>query len=154
MKKSTVLCLALGLVCTFILSGWNSALAQEENKGMLEGIHVEITVGKQVLQATLLDNATTRSLISRFPLTVPMVDLYAREMCYHFAEALPAEEARRAGYEVGDIAYWTPRHSLVIFYKQNGEVISDLQKIGRINSGVEVFTHTGDADVTFKLLPR
>lgn len=118
------------------------------------GIKVKITVGKETLTATFLDNATTRSLIRRFPLTIPMEDLYAREMCYHFPEALPAEEAGRSGYEVGDIGYWTPRHSLVIFYKQNGEVISNLQKIGRIDSGVELFSRTGDVDVTFDLLNK
>lgn len=118
------------------------------------GIKVKITVGKQALTATLLDNATTRHLISRFPLTIPMMDLYSREMCYRFPEALPANEAGSSGYEVGDIAYWTPRHSFVIFYKQNGEVISNLQKIGRIDSGVDVFSKTGDISVTFELLNK
>ena len=37
-------------------------------------------------------------------------------------------------------------------YAQNGERISNLQKIGRIDSGVEVFAHTGDTNVTFELL--
>ena len=53
---------------------------------------------------------------------------------------------------MGDIAYWTPRHSLVIFYEQNGEIIGNLQRIGRIHSGVELFARTGDTDVTFELL--
>lgn len=112
----------LGLVLVTVTALTGTATAAEP------GIKVKITVGKERLTATFLDNATTRSLIRRFPLTVPMEDLYAREMCYHFPEALPAEEAGRSGYEVGDIGYWTPRHSLVIFYKQNGEVISNLQK--------------------------
>lgn len=114
------------------------------------GITVKITVGGQTLTATFLDNATTRHLVSRFPLTIPMADLYSREMCYRFHEALPADEAERSGYEVGDIAYWTPRHSFVIFYEQNGEIISNLQKIGSIDSGVEIFARTGDAVVTFE----
>ena len=87
-------------------------------------------------------------LVARFPLTIPMMDLYDREMCYRFPEALPADEARRSGYEVGDIAYWAPRHSFVIFYEQNGEIIGNLQKIGRIHSGVDLFARTGDTDVT------
>ena len=90
--------------------------------------------------------------MARFPLTVSMMDLYGREMCYRFPEALPADEARRSGYDVGDIAYWTPRHSFVIFYEQNGEIIGNLQKIGHIHSGVDLFAHTGDTDVTFELL--
>lgn len=120
----------------------------------IAGIKIKVTVGEHVLTATLLDNATTRSLIAKFPLTVRMADLYSREMCYRFPDPLPANEALTNGYEVGDISYWTPRHSFVIFYKQNGEVISNLQKIGRLNSGVEVFEKTGDVDVTFELLEK
>ena len=48
---------------------------------MAQGIPVKITVGNQVLQATFLDNATSRALVARFPLTVSMMDLYGREMC-------------------------------------------------------------------------
>ena len=120
----------------------------------INDIKIKVIVGNQILTATLKDNATTRALVAKFPLTIPMKDLYAREMCYHFPDALPANEAGRSGYEIGDISYWTPRHSLVIFYKQNGEVISNLQKIGAFDSSVKLFEQTGDTDVTFDLLNR
>lgn len=126
-----------------------SAGATEDNR---RGIKVKVTAGSHVLTATFADNATARALIARFPLTVPMADRYARELVYRFPGALPANEKRTSGYEVGDIVYWTPRHSFVIMYAQNGERISDLQKIGRIDSGVEVFARTGDTNVTFELL--
>lgn len=116
-----------------------------------DGIPVRITADGHVLEAVFEDNATSRSLIGRFPLTVPMRDLYDREMCYHFRESLPTDNVRRQDYEIGDIAYWTPGHSLVIFYEQNGEIIGDLQKIGRVLSGMDIFFATGDTDVTFEL---
>lgn len=119
-----------------------------------QGIKVKVTAGEHVLIATFLDNATTRALIAKFPLTVPMMDLYSREMCYRFPDALPANEAKTSGYEVGDIVYWTPRHSFVIMYEQNSERISNLQKIGRIDSGVEIFKRTGDIHVTFELMGK
>lgn len=115
----------------------------------VDGIKVKITVGDQVMMATFYDNATTRALISRFPLTLPMEDLYGREMCYRFPDALPANEKQTSGYEVGDIVYWAPRHSFVIMYEQNNERISNLQKVGRIHSGVGIFKHTGDTPVRF-----
>ncbi|WP_075657441.1 cyclophilin-like fold protein [Pseudochrobactrum sp. B5] len=121
-----------------------------ENDG--RRIKVKVTAASHVATATFLDNATTRALITRFPLTVPMMDRYSRELVYRFPEALPANETTTSGYEVGDIVYWTPRHSFVIMYAQNGERISNLQKIGRIDSGVEVFARTGDTNVTFELL--
>lgn len=125
-----------------------------EGSGEVKEIRIKITVGNQVRTATLINNATARSLISRFPLTVPMQELYSRELVYRFPEPLPANEAQTSGYEVGDISYWTPRHSFVIFYRQNGEVISNLQKIGHIASGVELFSQTGTTNITFELLDK
>ncbi|WP_174866507.1 cyclophilin-like fold protein [Pectobacterium polaris] len=116
-----------------------------------EGIKVKITAGDQTMTATFYDNATTRALVSRFPLTLAMEDLYGREMCYRFPDALPANETQTSGYEVGDIVYWPPRHSFVIMYEQNGERISNLQKVGHIHSGVGIFRHTGNTDVTFEI---
>ena len=95
-----------------------------------------------------------RALIAQFPLTLPMTDLYRREMVYRFPNALPANETNTSGYAVGDIVYWTPRHSFVIMYEQNGEIISNLQKIGRIESGVEIFKRTGNINVTFELINK
>ncbi|MBJ9974142.1 hypothetical protein IAE35_01140 [Pseudomonas sp. S75] len=126
-----------------------SAMAEESAAGTFK---VKVTAGQHVLTATFIDNATSRALAARFPLTVPMMDLYSREVVYRFPEALPANETSTSGYDVGDIVYWTPRHSFVIMYEQNGERISNLQKVGRIDSGVEVFKRTGDIDVTFELL--
>jgi hypothetical protein len=120
----------------------------EENK-KTAGIKITVTVGKKVLTATLIDNSTTRSLISKFPLTVPMANLYSREMCYRFPDELPTDNVQTAGYEVGEIVYWPPRHSFVILYAQNGERF-DMQKLGRIDSGVETFKKTEDVDVKFE----
>jgi hypothetical protein len=89
--------------------------------------------------------------MAKLPMTIQMVDLYDREMCYHFPEALPADEVRTSGYEVGEIIYWPPRHSLVILYAQNGERFS-MQKLGRVDSGAEFFKDTGDVEVTFEVI--
>ncbi len=126
-----------------------SALAAETND---RRIKVKITAGSQVATATFINNATTRALIARFPLTVPMMDRYSRELVYRFPDALPANETTTSGYDVGDIVYWTPRHSFVIMYAQNGERISDLQKVGRIDSGVGALGNKGDTNVTFEPL--
>lgn len=124
---------------------------QGDSRETVKDMKLKITVGDKVLTATLYDNAATRELISRLPLTLPMEDLYEREVVYHFDKALPVEQEKRGAYEVGDISYWSPRKSFVIFYKQNGEIIN-LQKIGRLDSSVEIFEKTGDVEVKFELL--
>ncbi|ORM71154.1 cyclophilin-like fold protein [Pantoea rwandensis] len=140
MFKSTLLVLASISAASFAVAAADAT-----------GVKVKITAGDHTMIATFYDNATTRALISRFPLTLPMEDLYNREMCYRFPDALPTSETQTSAYEVGDIVYWAPRHSFVIMYEQNGERISNLQKIGRIHSGVDVFRQTGNTSVKFEL---
>lgn len=115
-----------------------------------ENVKVNIKVGNRTLTATLYDNATTRDLIQKLPLTIDMMDLYGREMCYRFEEELAYDDAKVRGYEVGEIIYYPPMHSFVFMYKQNGENFQ-MQSIGKFDSGIEIFETTGDTEVTIEL---
>ena len=114
-----------------------------------EDLRIKLTVNGKTLTATLEDNPTSRAFIAKLPLTLPMMDLYDREMCYRFDEALPTGKLTSSNYKVGDLAYWPPRHSFVILYEQNGERFQR-QHLGRIDSGVEIFNGIGDVDVLFE----
>lgn len=125
-----------------------SVALSEKNK--TENVKIKITVGSIVLNATMYDNATTRSFIAKLPITLPMMDLYSREMVYRFPESLPAEEVSTRGYNIGEIIYYPPLHSFVIMYAQNGEVFS-MQSMGYVDSNVQVLDGMGNKDVTFEL---
>ena len=126
------------------------ALKEETSVSVLK---MKITVCDHVLTATLEDNATTRALMEKMPMTLPMMDLYGREMCYRFSgENIPANEATYGSFDVGKILYWTPWHSFVIVYAESGESIDNLQYIGMVDEGVECFATTGDVDVTFEMM--
>lgn len=112
---------------------------------------MRITVGDTVLYAKLADNETADAIAEKLPLTLNMMDLYGREMCYRFEEELPATDVQTRNFELGEIIYWPPRHSFVIMYHQDGEVFS-MQHVGQIESGVEIFDTTGDVTVTFELM--
>ena len=130
-----------GLLVLFLMCAAFPANADE--------MKIKITAGGKTLTATLEDNPTSRAFVAKLPITLPMLDLYGREMCYHFNEALPTDKLVSTNYEVGDLIYWPPRHSFVILYKQNGERF-ERQHIGRVDSGVEIFDGMGDADVLFE----
>jgi hypothetical protein len=147
MMKTQLLSIILALA---VSNGIFACTTDNEEVNNNETMKIKITVGTTVLTATLLDNSTSRALIAKLPLTVPMQDLYGREMCYRFPDALPADDVKTTGYEVGEIIYWPPGHSLVIMYAQNGERFS-MQKIGRIDSSISIFETTGDVNVTFEL---
>ena len=100
--------------------------------------------------AVLYDNAAGRALWEKLPLTLPMMNLYGREMCYRFgAGGLPEDDTADTGYEIGDISYWPPAGSLVILYKQNGEVFEQ-QPIGHTDDDVSFFDGMPDMDILFK----
>ena len=122
----------------------------QSNESM-EEYRIKITVNGRELTAVLTDNATTRAFVEKLPVTLPMQDLYGREMCYRFPDALPTDNVSVSGYEVGEIVYYPPMHSFVIMYAQNGERFS-MQKLGRIETGVEMFDGIGDVDVSFALM--
>ena len=115
-----------------------------------EEMIIRITAGDHVITATLYSNAAGRALWDKLPLTLPMMNLYGREMCYRFgAGGLPDDNAEDTGYEIGDISYWPPAGSLVILYKQNGEVFEQ-QPIGHTDDDISFFDGMPDTEITFE----
>ena len=133
-------------------SAQNEAENEEETSQENEEMIIRITVGDNVITATLYDNAAGRALWDKLPLTLPMMNLYGREMCYRFgAGGLPDDDAKDTGYEIGDISYWPPAGSLVILHKQNGEVFEQ-QPIGHTDDDISFFDGMEDTDITFEKL--
>lgn len=122
----------------------------EGNNEKAEEMIVRITVGEQSFTAKLYDNEATRALWDMLPKTFPMMNLYGREMCYRMGNgALPDDTAEDIGYKVGDISYWPPAGSLVILYKQNGEVFEQV-KIGHTDDDISFFDGMEDTEITFE----
>ena len=121
----------------------------EDTADAADQMLITITAGDHVITATLYDNAAGRALWDKLPLTLNMMNLYGREMCYRFgAGGLPEDDAADTGYEIGDISYWPPAGSLVILYKQNGEVFEQ-QPIGHTDDDVSFFDGMPDTEITF-----
>lgn len=119
-----------------LAAGWTglmgSALAAENNtERMMMKEKLKIEVESLTFTAILADNATTRALVKRLPLEIDFALLYGRELCYRFPDALPVDDVRDRGYDVGEIVYWPLRHSFVILFAQNGERFA-MQSIGKL----------------------
>ena len=74
MKKTVLGKVLFALVLVVALSATARVSVAEET--MTKEIPITITVGNHSLRATLLDNATSRALVAKFPLTLPMMNLY------------------------------------------------------------------------------
>ena len=71
----------------------------------------------------------------------------------------PVVGSRRVGHDFAGekaVVYFTRKidaeHLKKLYSLVNGEIIGNLQKIGRIHSGVDLFARTGDTNVTYELL--
>jgi hypothetical protein len=113
---------------------------------------IKITINhEKTMTAEWEDNEAARELIRRMPFTIQMDNLYGREMCHRYGHgALRANEAKDKDYKVGDISYWPPMGSLVILYKQNGEIFEQ-QPIGHIDSDISFFNRLKSAEVRFEV---
>ena len=114
-------------------------------------IPIAITIGDAQLVATLEKNATSETLISRLPISLPMLDLYDHELVHRFTEPLPVSGLTACTPRRGDIVYWAPRNALALFDGDGDEQFADIQVVGRVDSGMDAVDHPGNVTVTFSL---
>lgn len=105
----------IGLIIGLCLIGLSSAGLQAQEKEVMKEYNIKIKVSNRELIATLAGNATTRAFVEKLPVTLPMQDLYGREMCYHFPDALPTDNVSVSGYEVR----WKSHATLTPLAKQD-----------------------------------
>lgn len=110
---------------------------------------VLISFNNNTVAATFYQNDTADALLEKMPMSLNMMNLYSRELTYRFKEPLPAKKAKTSGYQLGDIGYWKPMHSFVIFYKQTGEVIDELQIVGHIDGDLNQLSAVSDQNLNF-----
>ena len=79
-------------------------------------MNITLTIGKKTFAASLSDNATTRALISKFPLSVDMSELNGNEYYAYLDGSLPTASKNPRAIHAGDIKLYG-KNCLVIFYK-------------------------------------
>lgn len=141
----------LSIVFAFVMAVFmTSVSAATETKAAESEMKIKISAGDHVIHAVLYDNEAGRALWDKLPMTLSMMNLYGREMCYRFGNGgLPSPDANDTGYEIGDISYWPPAGSLVILYKQNGEVFEQ-QPIGHTDDDISFFEGMPTTDIVFE----
>jgi hypothetical protein len=109
---------------------------------------IRLTFDGKAVEATLLDNATARDLLSLLPMTLTLEDYASTEKIGYPPRKLSTAGAP-AGVDpsVGDIAYYAPWGNLAIFYKDFG-YSRGLIGLGRIDSGIEALKVPGSLKVT------
>ena len=111
--------------------------------------HIQIRIGDNVVTATLNQTEAARDFIALLPLTIEMDDHMRREKTGIIPKRLSDRTPGSRTYDKGDLGYWRPRNTFVIFYRQDGHDIPGpgIVLLGRLDSGAEVFDIPGSVHV-------
>jgi hypothetical protein len=115
---------------------------------------IRVLVGDTVLDATLEDNATARSLLDQLPLTVPVADFGRQEKIATPPRPL-SMEGMPAGDdpEPGDIGYYAPDGVLVFYYADVG-YFDGIARLGRFETPLDDLVDVPDGTpVTVEIAP-
>lgn len=77
---------------------------------------LQIIIGDKTFSATLYDNAATRALIGRMPLTLQMSELNGNEKYDYLPDQLPADSRPVSNIRAGDFMLFGS-DCLVLFYQ-------------------------------------
>ena len=114
-----------------------------------DGPRIRIRMGDKMVTARLNDSEAARDLAAMLPLQVEMDDHLRREKTGVIPRPLSARTPGSRTYEQGDLGYWRPRNTIVIFYRQDGLEIPGpgIVLLGRVESGVGAFEVPGPVTV-------
>lgn len=119
-----------------------------------ETMKISITINDgTVINATLLDNDTTRDFVALLPLTLTLTDYNNTEKISDLPKKLSRKGAPSTMTpKVGDIAYYAPWGNLAIFYRDFGNS-PGLIKLGVIDGdGIAALKVAGALKVIIKKL--
>src|SRR5213595_3959991 len=97
------------------------------------------------VNAELVDNQATRSLVQMLPLTIEMRDHLRQEKTGNLPSPLPAVE-RQLDFSSGTLGLWDSDH-FVIYYRSGRVPQPGIILLGRVTGDVSIFDRPGSLTV-------
>lgn len=115
---------------------------------------VRLVIRGKAVTATLDDNATSRDFLSLLPLKMTLKDYASTEKVSDLPRKLTTKGSP-AGVDPspGDIAYYAPWGNLAIYYRDFG-YSRGLVKLGKLDSGFDVFEGDESLEVTIEIMKK
>lgn len=104
--------------------------------------------GKVTVELT--DNAATRALVQRLPVTVQMRDHLRQEKTGLLPSPLP-EAARQRAFAVGTLGLWGSDH-FVVYYRAGEVPLPGIVVLGKATGDVSIFNRPGSVTVQIERL--
>ncbi len=133
------------------LENTNEEINYNENNEGGEEMKLNIKIGDKNFTATLEDNATTRELLNKLPLTINMSELHGNEKYYYFDESMPTNSIRVGNINTGDLMLYGS-DCLVLFYDSFSTPYS-YTRLGHIDNpqGLAEAVGNRNTEVTFEI---
>jgi hypothetical protein len=112
---------------------------------------IKIIIGQKTATAILYDNASSRDFAAMLPLEMHLEDYNSKEKISNLPKKLSITDAPQ-GFDpsIDDLTYYAPWGNLALFYK-DFSYSPGLVSLGKITSGIELFSKSGTLDVKIEL---
>jgi hypothetical protein len=141
------------VLATSVLAPISAAETLPDTSASAGDVRIAVSIGGQSLTGTLANNRAAHDFAAQLPLDLTMDDLFGREKFARIPEPVDQGVRRTWRYRAGDIAYWSPRQDIAIYYREDGEIIPPpgLIPIGRLDGSIEAFSVRGPVRVHIEL---
>lgn len=115
---------------------------------------IRITVGDQILDGVLFDNAEARQFMELLPQSISMVGYGGREYYGGLDGEIQTEGSGQYSFEDGHITYCPANNTVAVFYAQTDRpnLTMEVFPMGKVTSDLSVFDQLpGSAVITFSL---
>ncbi|MCZ2498085.1 hypothetical protein GN316_15070 [Xylophilus sp. Kf1] len=109
---------------------------------------ISITSGWANVEATLVDNAATRALLTMLPVTLQMRDHMRQEKTGQLPASLPAAPRQR-GFSVGTLGLWGA-DDFVVYYAKGQVPLPGIVVLGTVEGDVSAFDHPDAGEITIR----
>lgn len=121
--------------------------ADNSEAASAKGRDIHIAIGDTVVTAGLNDTPAAREFAASLPVTVSMTRMGEHE--YYGSLEHPLTEdgnTLQTGYEVGDLAFWTPGDLFALYFDEPQREPEGLMILGHITSDISVFDTMGNPE--------
>ena len=116
-------------------------------KKVVDTVSVKLIINDKELNATLIENETTKELLERLPLEIEMNELNGNEKYYYFEDKLKSNPFDVEKIKKGDIMLFSD-NCLVLFYKDFNTKYA-YTKLGTLDNPEEL--DLDDSNITVKI---
>ncbi len=129
------------------LDNWLASLGIAGSvKSSAKGTNITMTVGETVITATLNNSEAAQEFVASLPQTVSLTRYGEHEYYGKLAQPLAETSPLQTGYEVGDLAYWTPGDMFVVYFDEPEKAPEGLMMLGKVTSDISVFDKMGNPE--------